>query len=62
MSFGMGAHFCLGAHLARLEANIGLAEVVKTISAVDIDIDAAVRVHSVNVRGFAELPVKVQVR
>lgn len=62
MSFGLGAHFCLGAHLARLETNIGLAEVVTSIRGVDIDIDNAVRVHSVNVRGFAELPVKVQVR
>ncbi len=62
MSFGLGAHFCLGAHLARLEANIGLGEVIRSIRAVDIDIDKAVRVHSVNVRGFAELPVKVTVR
>ncbi|MFT4127573.1 MAG: cytochrome P450 [Gordonia sp. (in: high G+C Gram-positive bacteria)] len=62
MSFGMGTHFCLGAHLARLEANIGLHEVISTVRAVDIDIDNAVRVHSVNVRGFAELPVTVTVR
>ncbi|WP_431816490.1 cytochrome P450 [Gordonia jacobaea] len=62
MSFGMGAHFCLGAHLARLEANIGLAEVVRSIRSVDIDIAKAERVHSVNVRGFASLPVKVTVR
>ena len=62
MSFGLGAHFCLGAHLARLEANIGLTEVIKSIRAVEIDADKAVRVHSVNVRGFAELPVKVTVR
>ena len=62
MSFGMGAHFCLGAHLARLEANIGLAEVVRSIRSVDIDISNAERVHSVNVRGFASLPVKVTVR
>ena len=62
MSFGMGAHFCLGAHLARLEANIGLAEVVRSIRSVDINIANAERVHSVNVRGFASLPVKVTVR
>lgn len=62
MSFGLGTHFCLGAHLARLEANIGLTEVARSLRSVDIDIEKAVRVHSVNVRGFAELPVKVQVR
>ncbi|MGV9826456.1 MULTISPECIES: cytochrome P450 [unclassified Gordonia (in: high G+C Gram-positive bacteria)] len=62
MSFGMGTHFCLGAHLARLEANIGLGEVMRSIRAVEIDADNAERVHSVNVRGFASLPVKVTVR
>lgn len=62
MSFGIGTHFCLGAHLARLEANIGLTEVVGSVSSVDIDVERAVRVHSVNVRGFAELPVRVTAR
>lgn len=62
MSFGMGAHFCLGSHLARLEANIGLTEMVESVRDIDIDIDNALRVHSVNVRGFAELPVRVTVR
>ena len=62
MSFGLGTHFCLGAHLARLEANVGLAEVIRTVSGVDIDYERAVRVHSVNVRGFAELPMTVSTR
>lgn len=62
MSFGLGTHFCLGAHLARLEANVGLTEVARSIRAVEIDIDNAERVHSVNVRGFASLPMKVTVR
>lgn len=62
MSFGMGTHFCLGAHLARLEANVGLQEVASTVSSVEIDMARAERVHSVNVRGFAHLPVKVTAR
>ncbi len=62
MSFGLGTHFCLGAHLARLEANVGLTEVARSIRSVDIDIENAERVHSVSVRGFAKLPVKVTVR
>ncbi|GAA1479779.1 cytochrome P450 [Gordonia sinesedis] len=62
MSFGMGTHFCLGAHLARLETNIGLGEVARSIRSVDIDIDNAQRVHSVNVRGFARLPVRIAPR
>ncbi|WP_373278184.1 cytochrome P450 [Gordonia effusa] len=61
-SFGLGTHFCLGAHLARLEANVGLTEVARSIRDIEIDIHKAERVHSVNVRGFATLPVKVTVR
>lgn len=61
-SFGLGTHFCLGAHLARLESNVALGQIVKSINQIDIDIDNAIRVHSVNVRGFASLPMKVKVR
>lgn len=62
VSFGMGTHFCLGAHLARLEANIALTEIAKTVKGFQIDMDNAHRVHSVNVRGFAELPMEVTTR
>jgi cytochrome P450 len=61
-SFGMGRHFCLGASLARLEANVALSEVVRSIAAYDIDADRAERFHSVNVRGFAALPTTVRPR
>ncbi|RBO96054.1 hypothetical protein DFR74_10165 [Nocardia puris] len=60
MSFGLGVHFCLGAHLARLESNIALAEIVSSIKGYEIDVSSAQRVHSVNVRGFAELPMSVR--
>lgn len=62
LSFGLGTHFCLGAHLARLETELGLAEIVRTVLSYEVDVDAAERVHSVNVRGFAALPMKVQAR
>lgn len=61
-SFGLGTHFCLGAHLARLEANVALAEIVRSASTIELDLDRAVRVHSVNVRGFANLPMTVKAR
>ncbi|TJZ81122.1 cytochrome P450 [Rhodococcus oryzae] len=61
-SFGGGVHFCLGAHLARLEANIALAEFARKVSDFEVDESGLERVHSTNVRGFAALPVKVQVR
>lgn len=62
MSFGSGAHFCLGAHLARMEARVALVELFKRIRGYEVDEASAVRVHSSNVRGFAHLPVSVQVR
>ncbi len=62
MSFGSGAHFCLGAHLARMEARVALAELFKRIRGYEVDEANAVRVHSSNVRGFAHLPISVQVR
>ncbi|MFE6507247.1 cytochrome P450 [Nocardioides sp. NPDC057767] len=57
MSFGVGRHFCLGANLARLEAKVVLAELVRRTSGFEVHADRAVRVHSTSVRGFAELPV-----
>ncbi|WP_245623069.1 cytochrome P450 [Spirillospora albida] len=62
VSFGGGRHFCLGANLARLEARIALTELVRHVSSFEIDFAGAERVHSVNVRGFAALPVRVEVR
>ncbi|QKT09248.1 cytochrome P450 [Gordonia sp. X0973] len=62
MSFGLGTHFCLGAHLARLESNIGLDAVARSVAGYELDLENAERVHSVNVRGFASLPMKVTAR
>ena len=61
-SFGSGAHFCLGAHLARMEARVALAELFTRISGYEVDEANAVRVHSSNVRGFAHLPISVKAR
>ncbi len=59
VSFGFGRHFCLGASLARLESRIALRELRDRVAEYDIDEANAVRVHSVNVRGFAALPTDV---
>jgi cytochrome P450 len=62
ISFGSGRHYCLGANLARLEAQIALAEFTRLAAGYEIDDARAQPVHSVNVRGFATLPMRVQVR
>ncbi len=61
-SFGSGAHFCLGAHLARMEARVALAELFTRIRGFEVDEANSVRVHSSNVRGFAHLPMSLEVR
>lgn len=60
LSFGSGAHFCLGAHLARMEARVALTELLSRIKGFDVDDANAVRVHSSSVRGFAHLPISVK--
>ena len=59
VSFGSGRHFCMGAPLARLEARIGLHELVSRVADYDVDPTGIVRVHSINVRGLAALPTTV---
>ena len=62
LSFGGGRHFCLGANLARLEARTALTALVRRVRDVEVDHDRCVRVHSLNVRGFASVPMSVEVR
>jgi cytochrome P450 len=61
IAFGGGRHFCLGANLARLEANIALEELVTRCSTIET-VPGAQRFYSANVRGFASLPVRVALR
>jgi cytochrome P450 len=57
LSFGYGAHFCLGAALARLEARVALEEIHRRLPDYAVDHDAKVRFHSSNVTGWVHLPI-----
>jgi cytochrome P450 len=58
LSFGYATHFCLGASLARLEGRVALEEVLRRFPDYEIDSTGIERVHSINVRGFAALPMR----
>jgi hypothetical protein len=62
LAFGYGAHFCLGAPLARLEARIALSLLASLISDYDIDPGNTERVRSAHVRGFLSMPTSVRPR
>lgn len=59
LSFGYGAHFCIGAALARMEARVALEETLRRFPTLVVDRDAAVNVHTSTVRGYSKIPVVV---
>lgn len=58
LSFGKGEHFCLGAHLARLEGRIFFEELLATFPGIE-QIGPAVRVRSNLNNGLKSLPVRL---
>ena len=57
LSFGMGQHMCLGAHVARLEGRILLEEVLRRIPDYEVDETGIERLQSEFFRGFWKLPI-----
>lgn len=57
LSFGFGAHYCLGQALARLEGRIALEEVLKRFPEWDLDLDRATFSYHPDNRGYDSLPV-----
>jgi cytochrome P450 len=58
VTFGYGAHFCLGAALARMEGNVALAEVLRRFPAWEVDRSAVTYVATNTVRGPSSAPVR----
>ena len=58
LSFGFGAHVCMGASLARLEARIALEEMLARFPDWDVEWDKTEIVHTGSaVRGYSKLPI-----
>jgi cytochrome P450 len=59
LSFGMGTHFCLGAHLARLEGRVFFAELLDTFAQMQV-IGDPVRIRSNLNNSLKRLPIRLQ--
>jgi cytochrome P450 len=57
VSFGYGAHFCIGAALARLEGRIAIEETLARFPEWDVDQAGLRRAHTSTVRGYRRVPV-----
>ena len=59
VTFGYGAHYCLGAALARLEGRIALDEVLNRFPEWEIDTSEARRAPTTTVRGWDTMPAVI---
>lgn len=59
LSFSSGPHFCIGSHLARLQARVALEELLARFPQVQVDPAAGVRHGSAFVRAWNSLPAQL---
>jgi cytochrome P450 len=60
VAFSHGIHFCLGSHLARLEARIGLAALGDLLPNVEMRPDRGARIPTGILRGWLTLPIEAR--
>ena len=58
LSFGTGIHYCVGAHLGRMQIQVLWEEIMKRFSRVEVTGEPT-RIRSNFVRGYSRLPVKL---
>jgi cytochrome P450 len=58
VGYGSGAHFCIGRHLAGVEGEVALVELLAADPSYGVDLSAATRAHHEMVHGFTSLPVR----
>jgi cytochrome P450 len=59
LSFGHGAHLCLGKHVAAMEGRVILEELLARAPRYEVDESRAERFRSEFFRGFASLPISI---
>lgn len=59
LTFGVGAHYCLGNALARIEGRIALDEILNRFPQWEVDLDNAVFASASAVRGWDSMPAQV---
>ena len=59
LSFGGGAHHCLGVALARAQAQIALRAMVTAFADIDVGAEPVIREHP-NLRGYTSVPLSVR--
>ena len=60
LTFGAGPHMCLGAHIARMEGEVMLEELLARIPEYEVDFENAVQLRSEVFRGYVSLPIRFE--
>ncbi len=58
LSFGAGAHQCLGTHVARMEGRVTLRALLSRMPDYEVDLERAKRLRTEFVQGFSSLPIR----